>query len=51
MYIAIRYSNNANGSDMVPEGQFGKYIGMAITDHELTDVEKVNPDTYAPWQK
>lgn len=51
MYIAIRYSNNADGSDMVPEGQFGKYIGIAITDHELTDVEKVNPDTYAPWQK
>lgn len=51
MYMAIRYSNNADGSDMLPEGQFGKYIGISVTDHELTAEEKNNYETYKPWQK
>lgn len=51
MYITIRYSNNSNGNPMLDEGDYGKYIGIAITDHELTADEKKNYETYKPWQK
>jgi hypothetical protein len=49
--MAIRYSNSANGNPMLNEGDYGKYIGIAITDHELTAEEKNNYKTYKPWQK
>lgn len=48
MYLYVRYSND-KGVTMLSEGQVGKYIGLKISNVELTAEEKDNPATYNPW--
>ena len=49
--IYIRFSDNADGSGMYPEGTVGKYIGVATTSGEVDSNYLSNYRNYkwAPW--